>query len=109
MSGRCGGRPFSFAWRRGTAGIGEAQMERPRPAIPRQPHSSQVLARFVIRLMLWRARNHGSARPRHTREADRRRGGREAVIKLEAQKANQIAQTTSTGLGMAPKTEGGSK
>lgn len=40
---------------------------------------------------------------RYTREADRRRGGRQAVIKLEAHKANEISQTTPSGLGIEPK------
>lgn len=40
---------------------------------------------------------------RYTREADRRRGGRQAVIKLEAHKANELAQTTSGSLGKRPK------
>jgi integrase len=43
---------------------------------------------------------------RYTREADRRRGAREAVLKLEAHKANIIAQTASAGLGKAAKTKG---
>jgi integrase len=46
---------------------------------------------------------------RYTREANRLRGGRQAVAKLEAHKANRIAQTTPAGLGIVPKTEGGSK
>jgi enterobacteria phage integrase len=36
---------------------------------------------------------------RYTREADRRRGGRQAVFKLEAHNANRVAQTSSAGLG----------
>ncbi|NJL08786.1 MAG: tyrosine-type recombinase/integrase [Methylacidiphilales bacterium] len=43
---------------------------------------------------------------RYTREADRRRGGREAVLKLEAHKANKITQTTPSGLGKTAKNEG---
>lgn len=43
---------------------------------------------------------------RYTREADRRRGGRQAVIKLEAHKANEVAQTASRSLGKTAKTEG---
>jgi integrase len=43
---------------------------------------------------------------RYTREADRRRGGRQAVLKLEAHKANRIAQTTPGGLGMIANSEG---
>ncbi|HEY1474934.1 MAG TPA: tyrosine-type recombinase/integrase [Pseudolabrys sp.] len=43
---------------------------------------------------------------RYTREADRRRGGRQAVIKMEAHKANQTAQTASGGLGIVRKQEG---
>jgi integrase len=46
---------------------------------------------------------------RYTREADRRRGGRQAVVKLEAHKANRDAQTTSAGLGKTPKRKGKSK
>jgi integrase len=46
---------------------------------------------------------------RYTREADRRRGGRQAVIRLEAHKANRNAQTTAAGLGISPKIEGRSK
>jgi integrase len=46
---------------------------------------------------------------RYTREADRRRGGREAVLKLEAHKANSIAQTSSAGLGTTAKTKGESR
>lgn len=45
---------------------------------------------------------------RYTREADRRRGGRQAVIKLEAHKANELAQTTSSSLGKRPKKREGS-
>lgn len=45
---------------------------------------------------------------RYTREADRRRGGRQAVIKLEAHKANELAQTTSSSLGKRPKNREGS-
>jgi enterobacteria phage integrase len=36
---------------------------------------------------------------RYTREADRRHGGRQAVVKLEAHNANRVAQTSSAGLG----------
>jgi integrase len=46
---------------------------------------------------------------RYTRAADRRRGGREAVLKLEAHKANTLAQTAAAGLGKAAKTKGKSK
>lgn len=46
---------------------------------------------------------------RYTREADRRRGGRRAIIKLEDHKANRIPQTHSDGLGKAAKTEGKSR
>jgi enterobacteria phage integrase len=42
---------------------------------------------------------------RYTRQADRRRGGRQAVIKLEAHKANKDAQTAPGDLGIAPKIE----
>src|SRR5262245_46403329 len=40
---------------------------------------------------------------RYTREADRRRGGRQAVVKLEAHKANGDAQTTSEKFGNVSK------
>ncbi|MBI2713157.1 MAG: tyrosine-type recombinase/integrase [Rhizobiales bacterium] len=40
---------------------------------------------------------------RYTREADRRRGGRQAIIKLEAHKANADAQTAFLGLGKGGK------
>ncbi len=40
---------------------------------------------------------------RYTREAYRRRGGRQAVVKLEAHRENRVAQTTSDGLGKASK------
>jgi len=43
---------------------------------------------------------------RYTREADRRRGGRRAIVKLEDHKANRIAQTSSSSVGKSPKTEG---
>jgi len=46
---------------------------------------------------------------RYTREADRRRGGRQAVAKLEAHKANRNAQTIPAGLGKTRKSEGRSK
>jgi len=45
---------------------------------------------------------------RYTREADRRRGGRQAVLKLEAHRANAGAQTSSGGLGNARKKRDGS-
>jgi enterobacteria phage integrase len=43
---------------------------------------------------------------RYTREADRRRGGRRAVQKLEDHTANKSAQTTSKSLGELAKTKG---
>lgn len=46
---------------------------------------------------------------RYTREADRRRGGRRAIVKLEDHKANRRPQTHSTGLGKVAKTIGTSK
>jgi integrase len=47
---------------------------------------------------------------RYTREADRRRGGRQAVFKLEAARnANSIAPTASAGLGEMAKSKGKSK
>lgn len=46
---------------------------------------------------------------RYTREADRRRGGRRAIAKLEDHKANRIPQTPSKGLGKRAKTIGKSK
>ncbi|MDH2383658.1 tyrosine-type recombinase/integrase [Bradyrhizobium sp. CER78] len=42
---------------------------------------------------------------RYTREADRRRGGRRAILKLEDHKANRIPQTSSDSLGKLPKIE----
>ena len=46
---------------------------------------------------------------RYTREADRRRGGRRAISKLEDHKANRIPQTSSVSLGKLSKTAGKSK
>lgn len=46
---------------------------------------------------------------RYTREADRRRGGRRAIVKLEDHKANRIPQTPSASLGKPAKTKGNSK
>ncbi|BBB97665.1 MULTISPECIES: tyrosine-type recombinase/integrase [Bradyrhizobium] len=46
---------------------------------------------------------------RYTREADRRRGGRRAILKLEDHKANRIPQTSSAGLGKPAKSERKSK
>jgi enterobacteria phage integrase len=46
---------------------------------------------------------------RYTREADRLRGGRQAIVKLEAHKRNRDTQTASAGLGNATKSEGISK
>jgi integrase len=46
---------------------------------------------------------------RYTREADRRRGGRQAVVKLEAHNANRVAQTHPAGLGKFEKSTGKSK
>ncbi|XUM25093.1 tyrosine-type recombinase/integrase (plasmid) [Bradyrhizobium oligotrophicum S58] len=40
---------------------------------------------------------------RYTREADRRRGGKRALVKLEDHKANRIPQTPSSGLGKEAK------
>jgi len=42
---------------------------------------------------------------RYTREADRRRGGRRAIEKLEDHKANRIPQTSSASLGKLAKIE----
>jgi integrase len=41
---------------------------------------------------------------RYTREADRRRGGRRAILKLEDHKANRSPQTSSKSLGKGTKT-----
>jgi len=46
---------------------------------------------------------------RYTREADRRRGGRRAIVKLEDHKANRIPQTPSVSLGKPSKIERKSK
>jgi integrase len=40
---------------------------------------------------------------RYTREADRRRGGRRAIVKLEDHKANRTPQTSSKSLGKSAK------
>jgi integrase len=40
---------------------------------------------------------------RYTREADRRRGGRRAIVKLEDHKANKTPQTSSKSLGKSAK------
>lgn len=40
---------------------------------------------------------------RYTREADRRRGGRRAIVKLEDHKANRTPQTSSKSLGKTAK------
>lgn len=40
---------------------------------------------------------------RYTREADRRHGGRQAILKLEDHKANRIPQTSSESLGKLAK------
>jgi integrase len=46
---------------------------------------------------------------RYTREADRRRGGRRAIVKLEDHKANRKPQTQTESLGKRAKTEGNSR
>lgn len=46
---------------------------------------------------------------RYTREADRRRGGRRAILKLEDHKANRTPQTHSASLGNGTKKKGNSK
>ena len=43
---------------------------------------------------------------RYTREADRRRGGRQAIIKLDEYNENSIAQTDRSRLGIGPKKKG---
>jgi enterobacteria phage integrase len=44
---------------------------------------------------------------RYTRDADRRRNSRQAVLKLEAARIeNTVAQTASGGLGKSAKTKG---
>jgi integrase len=43
---------------------------------------------------------------RYTREADRRRGGKRAVVKLNEHLKNKSSQTTSERLGKSPKSEG---
>jgi integrase len=42
---------------------------------------------------------------KYTREADRRRGGRRAVVQLDDHMKNRIAQTAPDGLGKMPKKE----
>jgi enterobacteria phage integrase len=42
---------------------------------------------------------------RYTREADRRRGGKRAVVKLNEHRANMLSQTASESLGKIAKTE----
>jgi integrase len=46
---------------------------------------------------------------RYTREADRRRGGKRAVVKLNEHRKNRTSQTTSERLGKVAKTEGESE
>ncbi len=46
---------------------------------------------------------------RYTRESDRRRGGRRAVLHLDDHRANKVTQTTSESLGKITKTERNSK
>ena len=46
---------------------------------------------------------------RYTREADRKRGGRRAVTKLEAHAANDVSQTNANGLGKGAKEKGESR
>lgn len=46
---------------------------------------------------------------RYTREADRRRGGRRAIVKLEDHKANRKPQTSFASLGKEAKNIGNSK
>jgi hypothetical protein len=46
---------------------------------------------------------------RYTREADRRRGGRRAIVKLEDHKANKNPQTSSASLGKSAKSARKSK
>jgi integrase len=46
---------------------------------------------------------------RYTREADRRHGGRRAIVQLEDHKANKIPQTSSGSLGKSTRTERKSK
>ena len=41
---------------------------------------------------------------RYTREADRRRGGRRAIIKLDDHKRNRTPQTSSASLGKSVQT-----
>jgi integrase len=43
---------------------------------------------------------------RYTREADRRRGGRRAIVALEDHKANKLPQTPSESLGSSTKNKG---
>jgi len=43
---------------------------------------------------------------RYTREADRRRGGRRAIVKLEDHKANRTPQTSTASLGKQAKKKG---
>jgi hypothetical protein len=64
-----------------------------------------------LAVKLWQRLGHNTLAEaaRYTREADRRRGGREASAKLEAHKANRIAQTTLIGLVKNEKSEGKSK
>jgi integrase len=46
---------------------------------------------------------------RYTREADRRRGGRRAILKLEVHTANRVAQTDVDRFGEVSKTKGKSE
>jgi integrase len=46
---------------------------------------------------------------RYTREADRRRGGKRAVVKLNEHRANKLSQTALESLGKVAKTKGESK
>jgi hypothetical protein len=43
---------------------------------------------------------------RYTREADRRQGGRRAIVKLDDHKANRILQTCSNSFGKSSKPKG---
>ena len=46
---------------------------------------------------------------RYTREADRKRGGKRAVVKLNEHRANKLPQTAPARLGKIAKSEGKTK
>lgn len=108
------GRPFTVdgfsQWMRGAinaSGLSlDCQPHGLRKATGRRLAEASATAKMIMSIL---GHTTLAEAERYTEEADQAGLAEDAVIKLERHKANRFAQTSSVGLGKAPKSKGKSK